>query len=178
MKIWLIKDNEQYKIRSTHGIEPLDAVKEWPSDVPVQAIEYIDSSEDIDAAHATYLTEKMASILAKDKASLIKDLFDDCDYAVGIAAATCFGTTNIDAMNADKDTIVEILKGNGYLVDSGFKARRDIPSESIVKGQVLNSQTDLERYAQAMWQNILDYGQLRVELMADRDTRVEEIENG
>lgn len=174
--IYLISRNGKYELILSET-EPESYILTWPEGVSVDAVEYIDDSLDVDAANSQYLAAEVLRIQLEDKASRIKVEFDKCDMLVGQAAVDCFGTTNVDAMNADKDTIVEILKGNGYLVGSGFKARRDLPEELIVKGQELNSQSDLERYAAAMWQRILDYGQVRVELMASRDNAVEAIEN-
>lgn len=174
MKYMILEFGDNYKVEGrTDGI----GLAEWPNNVPIDAVKHLESDLDVDAAHARYLQEQASNIVAEDKASRIKAEFDLCDLLVGQAAAQCFGTTNVDAMNADKDTIVEIRQGEGYLVGAGFRARRDIPSELIVKGQVLNSQADLERYANAMWNLILDYGQDRVVLMADRDNKVEAIEN-
>jgi len=172
--MYLVKRNGEYIV--VDGQIQNDKLADWPSDVPGGAVKYIDDSLDIDAAHALWLQNEVSKKQAEDKAALIKDEYDKADMLIGQEAVKCFNTTNVDAMNADKDTIQEILKGNGYLVGAGFKARRDIISESIVKGQVLNTQADLERYAAAQWQNILAYGQKRVELMAIRDDAVEAIE--
>lgn len=171
---YLTKINDEFVVFS--GKVPEVVLAPWPEDAPIAAVKYLESPDKIDEAVTKYWLESAKEAVRQERAERIKQEFDKCDMLIGVAAHACFGTWNVDAMNADKDTVIEILKGTGYLVGAGFRARRDLPEEQIVKGQVLNSKEDLERYATAMWQRILDYGQARVQLMAARDEQVEEIE--